>query len=189
MTAPGQNDTPNEKTEVTEKASSGEIVRWLSRVFLASENTVSFCLSAAIICFVMLFITTEIFSRFIFNYSFLGIVDIVELCVVVLVFASLSGVQGDDAHIKMDLLADRLKGKRIGLVLLCINRLFLLVVALVFSYAGVMVALRSYQMNHLTNALFWPAWPAVMFIAVGFFLLSIRLGIQLKQYLASLQRY
>ena len=46
------------------------------------------------------------------------------------------------------------------------------------QFAG---ALEAYQDNILTWMIFFPKWPAVIFVPIGWFLLCIRVGIQIKQ--------
>lgn len=187
MMALGQNESPNEgeNREVTEpgKSSSGRIAHWPARAFLAIEDTFSFYLTVALVFLVMGFIAIEILSRRLANYSFIGVVDIVELAVLILTFACISGIQRDNAHIKVDLVPDMLKGKA-AFILKFINLLVILAVVLVFTYISGKAALEAYQKGMLTWMIFWPTWPATMFMPIGFLLISIRVGIQLKQYLA-----
>ena len=156
------------------------IGRRAGQLFDAAENMISFYLNGAIIFSVMCMISIEILSRYFFNFSFMGVVDIVELTMLVLAFASLSGVQRDDNHIKVDLIEKKLNGRIIGLVLHLFNRLLTLLVSVVLFYVAIRAALEAYQDNILTWMVFLPKWPAVLFIPIGWFLLCIRVGIQIK---------
>lgn len=162
-------------------ASSGKIASRAGRLFGAVENIISFYLNGAIIFLVMCMISIEILSRYFFNFSFMGVVDIVELTMLVLAFASLSGVQRDDNHIKVDLIQKKLQGRVSGSVLSLFNRLLTMLVAVTFFYIAVRAALEAYQDNILTWMIFLPKWPAVLFVPIGWFLLCIRVGIQIKQ--------
>ena len=191
MIALEQNGSPNEEEQVTERAKTpfGEIARWLARVFLVSENAVSFYLNMAIVSFIALLIGSEIFMRFAFDYSYLGVVDLVTLCVLVILYASLSGVQRDNAHLRMDLLDKKLEGTRAGLIIHFISRLLTLGAALIIFYATLKTTLEIYQQQHVTLILHAYTWPAAMFMPIGWFLLCIRVGIQIKQELASALRH
>ena len=166
-----------------------KIARLPSRVFLVTENAVSFWLAAFSLLFIMFFIAIEIISRRTFNYSFMGVVDMVELGVLILVFAALSGIQRDNSHIIMDLVPNKFQGKRVGFIIQLTNLALTFAVALVLSYVAVKAALTTYQNNVVTLAVLLPLWPAAMFIPIGFFLLCIRLGIQIKQFIASKPGY
>ena len=188
MTGPGPDDKPtSEQGQVTEveKTPPNKTVRWPSRIFSFIENLISIRLNALIVLFMMLFVATEIISRKAFNVSFPAVVDIIILCMLVLVFASLSGVQRGESHLKIDIVTEKLRGRTAGFTLQLINRLLTLVISLFLCYVTVMATLKAYQHNTVTMAALLPTWPAVMFIPVGFLLISIRLIMQFKQDLGS----
>ena len=190
MTIPEPNEPTAEQgagqVTLEEKAPVAKPTSWPDRILYKIENVVSFYLIGGIALFIMLWIAAEIFGRLAFNHTFYGVVDVVEIAVLVLVFASLGGVQRENSHMTMDLLEQSLKGKRAGQILRLIVRLLTLVVALIFTHQGIMAFLRSYQANIQTLALFWPIWPAMIFIPLGFLMLTIRLSIQFQQDIASL---
>lgn len=191
MTVPGSDDKPtSEQGQVTEteKIHPNNTVRWPSRIFNFIEDLISIRLNALIILFMMLLIVTEIFSRKAFNVSIPAVVDIVILCMLVLVFASLSGIQREEAHLKIDIITEKLKGKTAGVTLELINRLLTLAVSFVLFYIALIAAIKAYQHNTMTMAALLLTWPAVAFIPIGFFLICIRLIIQFKQDLASTRR-
>ena len=192
MTGPGPDDKPtSEQGQVTEveKTPPNKAVRWPSRIFGAVENLVSIRLNTVVVLFMMLFIAMEIFSRKAFNYSFPAVVDIVTLGMLVLVFASLSGVQREESHLKIDIITEKFKGKAAGAALQLINRLLTLAVALVLCYIALIAAIKAHQHNTVTMAALLPTWPAVMFIPIGFFLICVRIIVQFKQDLASTRRH
>jgi TRAP-type C4-dicarboxylate transport system permease small subunit len=167
------------------EVSSGKTARGWGRVFETVENIFSFYLNGLIIGFVMFFISTEIICRYFFNFSFLGVMDIVELTMLVIAFASLSGVQRYERHIKVDLVERRLQGKWGGFVLKLFNRLLTLVVSIVLFYISIMALIEAYQDNILTWMIYLPKWPTVAFVPVGWLLLCIRVCIQIRQGLVS----
>jgi len=162
-------------------ASSGKMAHVLGGVFETAENIFSFYLNGIIICFVMFFISTEIICRRFFNFSFLGVMDIVELTMLIIAFTSLSGVQRDDRHIKVDLIEKKLQGRWSGFILSLFNKLLTLAVAIVLFYIAIRAAMEAYQDNILTWMIYLPKWPAVVFVPIGWLLLCIRVGIQIRQ--------
>jgi len=163
------------------ETSSGKTAGQASRLFETVENIVSFYLNEGLIFFVMAMIAIEILSRYFFNFSFMGVVDIVELTMLVLAFASLSGVQREDQHIKVDLIEKKLNGRLSGLVLHLFNQVLTLLVSVALFYIAVRAVLEAYQDSILTWMIFLPKWPAVLFIPIGWLLMCIRVGIQIKQ--------
>jgi len=145
------------------------------RVFPAIEETISFYLGGLLIVFVMLFVATEIISRLILNYSFVGIVDIIELCVLVICFVTLSGVQREDAHIKMDLVTDKLSGTKAGSIVKRVNLLLMTLTIAIICYAVGKAGFALFQAGNVTMTIYLPIWPAMVFVTVGCFLMLIRL--------------
>lgn len=162
-------------------ASSGKTASQASRLFETVENIISFHLNGALIFSVMAMISTEILSRYFFGFSFMGVVDMVELTMLVLAFASLSGVQREGRHIKVDLIEKKLNGRLSGLILHLFNQVLTLLVSVVLLYIALRAVLEAYQDNILTWMIFMPKWPAVLFIPIGWFLMCVRVGIQIKQ--------
>ena len=105
---------------------------------------------------------------------------------------SLGGVKGSSAWrplwcgtqgtLRWNSLAYRIDWDRLLLQFVLLG----LVTAIVFTYVGAMAFISSYETSIKTLAIFWPIWPAMIFIPIGFLMLTLRLSIQFKQDIASL---
>lgn len=169
---------------MNEVVSENSVQVW-GKVFDVAENIFSFYLNGLIIGFVMFFISTEIICRYFFSFSFLGVMDIVELTMLIIAFTSLSGVQKNDRHIKVDLLEKKLKGRRSGYILYLFNRILTLGVSIALFYISIRAVMEAYQDNILTWMIYLPKWPAVAFVPIGWLLMCIRVGIQVRQVFVS----
>lgn len=149
------------------------------RVFSVVEACLSYLVPGILVVFMMFFITAEVMCRFVLNYSFVGLVDIVSLCVIMLAFLSLSGIQRENAHIAMDLIPIWLSRKRAGSILEFINLLVLMVALFPLVYAGADNVISLYKEQSATMTIYWPLWPIGLVIPVGSFLMFIRVGLQI----------
>ena len=69
---------------------------------------VSAVISAALIGFAMLSVTTDVISRYIFNHSIVGVFELTEYTLLYMTFLCAARVLKDDAHVKMDIVLQRL---------------------------------------------------------------------------------
>lgn len=152
-----------------------------ARAFSAVEVFLSYFLTGALVAFMMLCVTAEVIFRLTFNHSFVGLVDVVSLCVIMLAFLSLSGVQRENAHIAMDLMPVRFSGRRVGSVLEFTNLLLVMVALLPLIYTGTFNVISLYQDKSSTMTIYWPLWPAGIAVPLGCILMFIRVGMQIWQ--------
>lgn len=158
-----------------------------SRIFSRVEWLFGDVFCGLIIAFIAAFICTEILGRLTVNHSFMGIVDIVSLCLIILVFAPLAAVQRDGAHIRMDLIVDRLSGKRSGLILEIVNLVIGICITGFLCFAAVLIFLHVYHMGSRTVTIFLPWYPAAIFMPIGFLLFAIRMGMQVKSNISKMR--
>jgi len=133
-----------------------------------------------LICLTMFWVACEVVARYVFMYSFEALVDTVILFTIVVAFLSLSTVQQNNAHIRIDLLDNKLSKGRAGFIVQCLVVALSAMVVAVTCYITARYALATYVLQRVTIALYWPFWPFAALIPIGLFLLMIRLGIQLK---------
>lgn len=166
------------------------IVRWLKGVkitklrgsrYSATEEIVSFVLGGWLVVFLMFMMAFQIFSRYLFNYPFKGVSDLVCLIVVVITFVSLSGVQREKGHISMNLLADRLSGRWSGAVLELVVLLLMLVTTSFIFYVVLSRPGYFYKANAITEVLYIPQWPVAIVMPIGALLLLVRVCLQIKE--------
>jgi TRAP-type C4-dicarboxylate transport system permease small subunit len=135
-----------------------------------------------ILCFFMgLFITTEVLGRLIINRSWQGLVDIVENFVVLIAFLSLANVQSKRSHIAVDILFNKLKGRRAYHILDCFLLGMGIFTALMICGELIWYTIRAHSTGMTTVTLFWPVWPFGMAMALGMFFYAFRMLIQFKQ--------
>jgi TRAP-type C4-dicarboxylate transport system permease small subunit len=143
-----------------------------------TERVVGLYILGGILAFMTGFITLEILARLILNYSFVGLVDIVEQMVLLLLFLSLSVVQRERGHITVDLLPGVLNHRRSGPILDCLVLAFSVAIAVLLLVMQSWYCIRSYRQHVQTMVLFWPAWPFVLATMIGIFFYVFRLTIQ-----------
>lgn len=134
-----------------------------------------------LLVFMCLFVAAEVLFRLIVNYSFLGVIDLVEQIVVMVTFLSLGGVQRERSHITVDVLPNKLSSRRAGLILDCI---FLALSILVMGVLLVMASwywIVSFKGRALLMALVWPKWPFMLAMPLGIFFMLLRLVIQFRE--------
>ena len=137
------------------------------RIFNWVEAVFSSWASGVLLVFVMFFISAEIIGRFLVNHSFLGIVDIVELCVLVLTFIALSITQKHNAHISMDLVTNKYTGSRTGYIIDSVNLVLMLLVAVFLFYVTAVYTgyLNSYHIR--SDLIKMPVVPWAVFMPIG----------------------
>jgi TRAP-type C4-dicarboxylate transport system permease small subunit len=154
----------------------------LVRLFTMFENILGKYLSATVIFLMMAMIITEIFSRKLFNTSFSEVVDLVSLFMLLIVFCSLSSIQRDNAHIKIDILEEKLSGIKSKIVNI-FSFIVSFAVSMMFTYSAFQMLHYTIKFNVLSEGARLPVWMFVLFIPISLLTLSIRLLSQLLQLL------
>jgi hypothetical protein len=107
-------------------------------------------------------------------------VDVVEQSVFLITFLSMAGVQVARAHITMDMLPEKLKGRKSGYALdICILIACLLLAAVMFAEL-IWFVKRSIQTNICTSTLVLPIQPFVIIGLFGLLMYCLRLVLQIK---------
>ena len=134
-----------------------------------------------LIVVLMLLITSDVVVRTTTGASIVGAFEFTELVIVGIVFLPTAYTQRQKGHITMDLIVSRLRGKTAQNVEIFALLLSFVISTLIFFQTAVeaQIALDI----HLTTAgvIKWPASPLKIALAFGFFLLCIRIGVQLTQ--------
>lgn len=118
----------------------------------------------------------DVFLRYIFGNSIPGTVELTEICMVIVVYASIAATQWQKSHVAMDILTSRLNEARKPLLELITS---------LWSFAIVLAcAWTTYKYGMSTSAvslvLRIPLYPFILFVAFGFSLLAIAI---LQQFL------
>lgn len=156
------------------------------RIFERIERLFLYIAQIAIFI-MMLLITADAASRYLFNQSITGVYEFTERYLMIsAIFLSMSYVMKIDGHIKLDLLIDRLPSK----VAESFNLLFLLLgAAFVFAigYQGMIVTYDYWVKNIVGTGLIpWPVWLSYIWVPIGAYLFTLRL---LLQFIGSILGY
>jgi len=147
-----------------------EIERWSS------------LLGTWLIIFLMVLVCADVTYRTIFNASIIGAIELSEMLMIGICSLTLAFTQKERGHVRMDLLMGRLKGRtrqvfELTAVLLCfIFAILVFIMALIFAKDSIAI------MEIVEGISEFPLWPWKTLIPIGFFLLCIRLMIQLIQH-------
>jgi TRAP-type C4-dicarboxylate transport system permease small subunit len=142
--------------------------------FSCFEDLFSFYLPGVIIVFLMFVMCIEICLRWLFRTSLMGVVEIVESAMVVITFASLSGIQRDKGHVRMNLFIDRLSGKRSGTLLEVLSAAFIFIMIALLLYPFTEAVIRFKQANEMTEYMCIPLWLVGLSMPLGLLMLCIR---------------
>jgi C4-dicarboxylate transporter DctQ subunit len=146
-----------------------------SKGFSSFEDLFSYYMPGVLIVVLMILMCTEICLRWAFRTSLMGVVEMVEVSMVVITFASLAGIQREKGHVRMNLLIDRLSGKRIGVLIETLNPLFILTMCAILLYPFIKAVIRFKQFNETTEYFLIPLWVVGIFMPLGLLVLCIRL--------------
>lgn len=147
------------------------------RLAIPIENLANLLAAFAIFALMCLGVA-QIALRTVFNSPLAGYIDLVELSMASMAFLGAAYCQRMGAHIRMDLLIGRLKGRSLWIV-----ESLGLIVALIII--GVLIQngwghfLRSFTLGDTTIDAEYPVWPSKLLVPIAFGLWWIRLAIQL----------
>ncbi len=121
------------------------------------------------------------------NHPLPGYVDWIEQLMPLIAFLGMSYTQRDGGHIRMDIVVGRLKGRALWIAEF-ITVFFMLALALLLLWGSGAHFLRSfdfavpYWSNDSSIDINLPIWPAKLLAPVAFFVLTVRLSLQLWGY-------
>ena len=154
----------------------------IERVVSVIETALNY-IGVSLIMFLMLFATGGVLGRYFFNRPFTGYWDMAEMMLAVLVFFGIAYTQRLGGHIRVELFLTRaIRGRSYHIVEFLTLLLSLGVFAFIAFY-GLRRALYAYASGDVTPSMLWPAWPPMMGVAIGSFLLCARFIIEMFQHL------
>ena len=138
-------------------------------------------ISAAIILFLMAYVLAEVLMRYAFNSPLPGHLEGAELLLPMIVFLAVSYTQARNGHVGMSLVVDALPHyarRAMNIVTLTLSVL----TCAVLAYFGTKQAYFSWEIDDVTmTPPYWRIWPSAAVVPIGYFLLSIRMSLQLLQ--------
>jgi TRAP-type C4-dicarboxylate transport system permease small subunit len=121
----------------------------------------------AVALFSMMAMTTaDVAARYIFNKPIIGVFELTEYLVLILIFSFLGYTQSERGHVSVDLLMPRLPTKFIAAVDL-INHLACLALMAIIFWMGIEKALELRSVGEASPNLGIPDYPFVFFLAAG----------------------
>ncbi|HXH82326.1 MAG TPA: TRAP transporter small permease [Candidatus Tectomicrobia bacterium] len=137
-------------------------------------------LSAAILFFLMFYVTAEVAMRYLFNAPLAGHLEATQLLIAPAVFLALSWVQARRGHVGMDLLHERLSPRAraaVDIVTLAIALATFLAITW-FSWAS---AVEAWEIGDVTPTANLQTWWSKLSVPLGCALLCVRLLMQLVE--------
>ena len=149
----------------------------------AKVETILNIVGVSFIMLIMLFTACEIIGRYLFNQPIPGYVENTELMMIPIAFLGIAYNQRIGAHVRMDLIIKRFKGRfyhgaEAFLLLLSLAAYFI-----IFLYS-LKSAVNAYEVGDVTEYLYFPTWPSKLCIPIGAFFLCLRFIIQIIKNIA-----
>lgn len=137
---------------------------------------------------IMLLVVSDVAGRYLFNKPVHGTLEITEFVMVAIVFFTLAHTQAIKAHIKVELLLERMP-RKLRLILELITYLFGLVIFALITWQGYLSALDAWEVQEETDGLIpFPIFPAKLTIPIGCFLFCLRFSADIIDVIKELTR-
>ena len=144
------------------------------------ENGLNLC-AGGLIFALMLLGVAQIVLRTVFNAPIFGYIDIVEVSMVGFAILSIAFVQRTGAHVRMEMLVARLKGRWLWLTEMAGTALAAFIVGVLIPYAWRHFE-RAFEFGDSTIDIELATWPAKLVVPVALSVLLVRLLVQLAGY-------
>jgi TRAP-type C4-dicarboxylate transport system permease small subunit len=127
----------------------------------------------ALALFLMMALTTaDVVGRYLFNAPILGVFEITEFMVLILIFSFIGYAQSAKSHVSVELLAARLP-ERIQVYVNLFNHAVCLLLMALITWMGVERALELKEAGEASTNLGIPRYPFVFFLVLGCAVLSV----------------
>ncbi|MDA9207280.1 TRAP transporter small permease [Octadecabacter sp.] len=154
----------------------GGLLGRLHRGMMPIEDLANLIAAFAIVALMVLGVT-QIVARTLFNSPIKGYIDLVELSMASMAFLGAAYCQRLGSHIRMELLAGNLKGRKLwaletfgaGIAM------FIIGVLIYYSYGHFM---RAYTTGDTTMDAEYVTWPSKLLVPIAFSIWWVRLAIQ-----------
>ena len=150
------------------------------RLLGAVENGLNLC-AGGLIFALMLLGVAQIVLRTVFDAPIYGYIDIVEVSMVGFAILSIAFVQRAGAHVRMEMLVARLKGRWLWLAEMAGTALAAFIVGVLIPYAWRHFE-RAFEFGDSTIDIELATWPAKLVVPVALSILLVRLLVQLAGY-------
>ena len=144
------------------------------------ENGLNLC-AGGLIFALMLLGVAQIVLRTVFDAPIYGYIDIVEVSMVGFAILSIAFVQRTGAHVRMEILVARLRGRWLWLTEMAGTALAAFIVGVLIPYAWRHFE-RAFEFGDSTIDIELATWPAKLVVPVALSVLLVRLLVQLAGY-------
>lgn len=146
-------------------------------------------ISSITLFIMMTWIFLDVLSRTFFNQSITGTLEITgEYFMVIIVFLAISYTQKVDGHIKVTLFQEKFPAKVIK-VLKILTNLLSSIIIFIMSFLNLQSSMEYLNDDVRSLSLLnYPLAPAVMLIALGLFIIAVRLVLESVMLITSLKR-
>ncbi|MFC1980408.1 TRAP transporter large permease subunit [Chloroflexota bacterium] len=131
-----------------------------------------------ILSMMMVFVTVDVFLRYVFNRPFRSSPDIIQVLLIVVVFGAVAYTALQDNHVSVDLVTRRFSRKAQAVLEACVYFLSLGLLV-VMSWEAVVHGQYFQQINETSSGLYIPLGPFLYIVAFGCALFSIVLIVKL----------
>ena len=135
------------------------------------------------ILILMFFTASEVIARYLFNTPIPGHVEDVELIMAAIVFLGIGYTQRVGAHIRMDMVIAKIRGRFYHITEAISLLLGLIGYGIIFIFS-LKFTIDAYQIGDVTEYLYTPTWPSKLCVPLGSFFLCTRFIIQIIKNIA-----
>ena len=158
----------------------------LDRLYFRLESLLTLA-GGLVILGLVLFATTNVLGRWLFDLPISGYIDWVEQAMAFMAFLGIAYTQRLGGHIRMDILIGTLQRRTLWFTeLLSTVLMFLLTLALI--YGSWLHFQRAYELGDSSLDINLPTWPAKLVVPVALGVLALRLLLQIWGYLRGIRR-
>ncbi len=135
--------------------------------------------------FIMMTLTTvDVLGRYLFSSPILGVFEVTEFLVLIVIFSFLAYTQSQKSHVAVDLLVTRFP-KRVQRWLEIINHILCLIFMILITWMGILKALELKDIGETSPNLLVPNYPFVFFLVLGCMVMCIEYVRNLIQLISS----
>ena len=135
-------------------------------------------LSAAMIMFAMLLVSAEVISRKFFNTPIPAQLELGELLMPPIIFLAIAYTQSTGGHVRMTVVIDHLPSSWRH-VCEIMAKLLTVIICAVLCFYSAKYAVRAWQFEDVTmSPPYLLIWPSAAMVPIGFFLLSLRVYLE-----------
>ena len=162
------------------------LISRLDRTLLPLERTLALVSGLAVFS-LMLLAVVSVGGRQLFDRPLPGYVDWIEQAMPLIAFMGISFVQREGGHIRMDAVLSRFRGRALWAAEF-VTVLAMLIIVLALTWGSFAHFERSFDWNaplwstDSSFDIYLPLWPAKLLAPIAFFVLTLRLILQLVVY-------